>query len=189
MPLVLAAALLTVFSSRNPSTTGERIRLTINASSPITGTVIVREGDNILGQSNIVPFDVTPEFDTPGIHKITIEDQGGASTTFEQYVGDVVTSLSLAAPTSAKSGQELTLTASLPCCGSDPTGSVTFSDGATVLGVAPVSGGSAMLKVSLTGGGSHSIRAVYSGDVRFSPSAAVTRIVVQVQQRRRAATH
>ena len=79
-------------------------------------------------------------------------------------------------------GQAVTFTATVagaaPLVGT-PTGSVTFFDGATTLGSAPLSGGVASLAVTTLTVGSDSITAVYSGDPNFagSPSTALSQTV------------
>ncbi len=72
-------------------------------------------------------------------------------------------------------GQAVTLTAAVsvtsPGAGT-PTGTVTFSDGATVLGTGNVSGGVASLTVSTLSVASHSITAAYGGDAGFNTSTS-----------------
>ena len=75
-------------------------------------------------------------------------------------------------------GQAVTFTASVT--GFGPTGLVTFTDGATVLGTATLAGGSAMLTTSALTGGAHSITATYAGDTNNLPSAS--NLVSQVVQ-------
>lgn len=78
-------------------------------------------------------------------------------------------------PGSAVSGQTVTLSADVaPSSGSAPvTGSVTFKDGATVLGTVGLDGsGNASLDVSAFAVGNHSITAAYSGDDVYEPSVS-----------------
>src|SRR5882762_3035096 len=71
-------------------------------------------------------------------------------------------------------GQAVTFTATVkPATGSGtPTGTVTFNDGATVLGPGTLSGGTATLTTSGLGAGVHSITAVYGGDASFASSTS-----------------
>ena len=71
-----------------------------------------------------------------------------------------------------------TVTAVSPGSG-DPTGTVTFMDGSTVLGTGTIVNGVATLTTSTLGLGKHKITAVYSGDSDFLPltSAALTETV------------
>ena len=61
-------------------------------------------------------------------------------------------------------GQSLTFTATLAAA--SPTGSVTFRDGANVLGTAPISGASANFTTTALGVGTHAITAQYAGDAQ-----------------------
>jgi hypothetical protein len=76
-------------------------------------------------------------------------------------------------------GQTVLLTATVNAAAGTPTGTVTFLDGDTVLGMAPVNtAGQAVLAVSLAVG-NHELTAVYGGSNSFtsSTSAAVTETV------------
>ncbi|MCU1393107.1 MAG: polysaccharide deacetylase [Ilumatobacteraceae bacterium] len=52
----------------------------------------------------------------------------------------------------------------------DPTGTVTFRDGSTVLGTLPLAGRTASITTSTLSDGAHAITATYSGDTVFAPS-------------------
>lgn len=67
-------------------------------------------------------------------------------------------------------GQSVTLTATVSSSGGAPTGSVTFSDGSTVLGSEPLANGQATFTSSSFSVGSHSITAVYGGDGTYQAS-------------------
>ena len=75
-------------------------------------------------------------------------------------------------------GTSVTLTATIAPSAS--AGSVTFMDGTTTLGTAPVSGGQAQFSTSSLNLGSHSITALYSGDTSYagSNSAPLTQTVI-----------
>lgn len=62
---------------------------------------------------------------------------------------------------------------------SGPTGTVSFKEGVTTLGTAPVNGGIATFTTSTLTVGSHPIKAIYSGDATYgaSTSATLTQIV------------
>ncbi|MBA3913934.1 MAG: VCBS repeat-containing protein [Acidobacteriales bacterium] len=72
-------------------------------------------------------------------------------------------------------GQSVTFTAqveqSIPNTGV-PTGTVTFKDGATTLGAAPLVSGTAKFSTSALGQGTHTIVVSYSGDANFNPNSA-----------------
>jgi hypothetical protein len=79
-------------------------------------------------------------------------------------------------------GQPVTLTAHVGCAAA-PTGTVTFFEGATAIGTAPVNGsGNATLTVNGLAAGSHTFTAHYSGDSYCSASASpVITVIVGCQ--------
>jgi hypothetical protein len=86
----------------------------------------------------------------------------------------IATTLSLSSSRNpAHPGQSITFTARLDLAsGSGATGTVTFMDGATVLGTAPLgSNKKATFSVSSLTLGSHTITATYSGDASFAGSS------------------
>ncbi len=95
------------------------------------------------------------------------------SITVTPNVFGTTTSLG-AAPGSSVYGQVVTLTATVtPDVGGTPaTGTVTFMDGATVLGVSNVSGGVAVLNTSTLSLGARSLTAVYNGDAHHTGSTS-----------------
>ncbi len=78
-------------------------------------------------------------------------------------------------------GEAVTLTSAVTGSGGTPTGTVTFSDGATALGgpVAINGSGIAILSTSSLSAGNHSLTAFYSGDSNFaqSTSSVLTQVV------------
>jgi len=77
-------------------------------------------------------------------------------------------------------GKAVPFTATVtPATSGMPTGTVTFEDGATVLGTATLSGGQAAFTASALAVGGHSISAIYSGSATLagSTSAAVLQTV------------
>ncbi|HET9770441.1 MAG TPA: Ig-like domain-containing protein [Acidimicrobiia bacterium] len=90
-----------------------------------------------------------------------------------------ITTLSASAGTSLP-GQSVTFTAEVTVQTEPlPTGTVTFTDGSTVLGRRPVQLGAASLTVTGLSAGAHDVRASYSGDDMFvaSSSGAVRHVV------------
>ena len=75
-------------------------------------------------------------------------------------------------------GQSVTFTATVSG-GTSPTGTVQFSEGATILATVPLAGGTAAFTTSALSVGAHPIVATYSGDVddAGSGSPTVTQIV------------
>ncbi len=73
----------------------------------------------------------------------------------------------------------IVLAATVSAPGLTPTGTVTFLDGITALGTAPLSYGKATYRMSSLTAGTHSITAVYSGDITFASatSSAISQVV------------
>ncbi|MEO7556780.1 MAG: Ig-like domain repeat protein [Acidimicrobiales bacterium] len=70
-------------------------------------------------------------------------------------------------------GQPVTFTAAVTAQVTPaPTGTVTFKDGATVLGTGTLNGGTASYTTSALAAGDHPITAVYNGDANSSPSTS-----------------
>ena len=67
----------------------------------------------------------------------------------------------------------VTFTATVTPSSPTPTGTVTFSDGSTVLGTSTLSGGSATLTTAALAVGTHSITAAYSGDFNYLASTSL----------------
>lgn len=85
----------------------------------------------------------------------------------------IPTELVLTAPATAVDGDEVTLVAEVSSTGAAllPTGSVTFSDGAEVLGTVPLTAGSAQL-TTVVAAGVHDLTAIFTSDSGFGTSQA-----------------
>ena len=75
----------------------------------------------------------------------------------------------------APSDSPVTLTVTVPA---GATGTVSFYDGTTLLGTAPVTGNTASLTISTLGVGTHAISAVYSGDANFTTVTTKLSLVI-----------
>jgi len=124
-----------------------------------------------------------------GGHSITATYSGdtnftaSTSAVLTQTVNKANTTTTVASSANPSTfGQSVTFTATVtvvaPGAGS-PSGTVTFLDGATILGTGTLSGGTATFTTSTLAVGSHSITASYGGDTNFSgsTSAALTQTV------------
>ena len=89
-----------------------------------------------------------------------------------EYVFPATATTLTAGPNPATVGQAVTFTAMVTGGSGTPTGSVTFKDGATVLGGGTLFSGVATFGTSALAAGSHAITAVYSGDTIFAPSTS-----------------
>jgi Bacterial Ig-like domain (group 3)/Beta-propeller repeat len=190
--VTLSADTTTLRSSPSSSTIGQMVTFTAtvtpNAGSTgtPTGTVTFEEGATVLGTAPL-GSDGTATCSTAtlavGSHSITAAYSGDAtfatsSGTTVQAVNQAESATTLAAsPNTATAGQTVTLTATVtPDARSTetPTGTVTFEEGTTALGTAPLNDGVATFAISTLAVGSHSIAAVYSGDADFATAIGVT---------------
>ena len=97
-----------------------------------------------------------------------------SSTAVVTYKFATTSALSSSANPSGQ-GQPVTFTATVTSSSGAPTGTVTFKDGNTTLGMAGLSGASpyqAMFTTSTLTAGTHSITAMYGGDANFDQSTS-----------------
>ena len=185
----------TVSPNINPSNLGQSIVITAvvvpSAGGTVTGTATFLDGTSSLGtaavSSNTAQLSLSSL--SVGAHSITAKYSGdgnftaSTSTAVTQTVNQASTATSAASNLNpAAFGQAVVFTATVqPNAGGTATGTVTFLDGTTSLGTAPVSGNAAQLSLSSLSVGSHSITAKYSGDGNFtgSTSAPITQTINQ----------
>jgi hypothetical protein len=153
------------------------------ASGNPTGTVTFRDGTTVLGT---VPLDpdgtatFTPAVPLPaGTHTIATTFNGSlefvtSSAAITQTVNLTPTTTILTASTpQITAGDTITLTAVVQSgTTGTPSGSVTFYDGGSVLGTAPLSSGIAVLPTATLGVGAHSVFALYASDGNYLGSAS-----------------
>ena len=176
-----AASTTQLTSSINPSGVGQSTSLTaaVSGASP-TGTVTFKDGTTTLGTAALNGGSATlsRSFSTLGAHSLTASYGGDAantssnSATLAQTVNALANSATTLASTvnPSLSGQSTTLRAGVT--GFNPTGTVTFKDGATVLGSAALASGVATLAAAFSATGTHGITAVYGGDAANAPSTS-----------------
>jgi hypothetical protein len=170
----------TITSSSNPSTFGQSVTfsatVTPKASGMPTGTVTFMNGSKILGTSPLNGG--TAKFSTAalavGRHCITAAYSGDTnfavskSPALHQLVNRATTTTML-----ASSLNPPTLTATVvPQYSGIPTGTVTFKNGATIMGKVRLRGGRAIFNKVFESAGTKSITASYSGNANFTPSSA-----------------
>ena len=119
----------------------------------------------------------------PGTGACSLSMTANQLVTATFQVANISTTTKLAvSSTQAIAGSAVTFTARVsPTSGSTtPTGSVTFKNGSTILGVVPLSNGVASLTTSSLGPGPYTVTASYSGDTNSgsSTSAPVALTVV-----------
>lgn len=185
-------AFSSVTTVATPSTTDYPASLTFNASvnhgsagpEIPTGYVMFTEGTTFLAQRPLSGSALASYVETsfkPGLHtvKATYLSDTWFATSFGTY--DVVvtetTSVSgSSSPSTTSFGSPTTLSATVVAddlSAGTPAGTVTFYDGATSLGTAPVNGsGVATLEVSSLSVGTHNLHATFEGDTGWIDSTS-----------------
>jgi hypothetical protein len=204
-----AATTTTLTLTSGTSIAGQTVTFTatVQVSAPGTGIpsgpVTFKDGTTILGTINLNGAGHAV-FATnalkAGTHAITAvfgptdtsSFTGSPSLSLTQVVLPAHTAapiVTLAGPTHAPvAGQTISLTATVKAGAGTPTGMVTFLDGSTILGTAPLSVNGqgldqATINTSLATVASHSLTAIYSGDtqVAASTSARLTQAVTKAE--------
>ncbi len=200
---VRAPTTVTLNSAPNPSVIAQSVVLTATVQAPgggiPAGNVAFFDNTTQLGSAGVDQAGnaaITVSFQTVGTHPLTATFTststafgGGTSAVHNQQVNKIPTTTTLAlAPNPSLAAQTVTLTATVaPSVTTDLTltGTVTFTDGSTVLGTASVSAGVATLQVPngnqpALAVGTHAITATYSGDSNFAGSQDTKNQVVNL---------
>lgn len=155
---------------------GQQVRIMEGATTVATGNVTYSAAPATHTVTLALPAAALP-VNTAGSHTLQAQYVGTATTAASTssnvtlVVQQKTTTTTLAAsPTSAGSGQLVTLTANV--AGTGPTGNVAFKDGATTIATAALSTGTASATVSFSTGGAHSLTAVYAGDTNNTTSTS-----------------
>ncbi len=166
------ATMVTLTSSINPSYVGQTTTLsaTITAFAPTTGTITFYNGGTALGTVTVSGTSATlpVSFSTAGTYALTAvytstdaSITGATSAPLSQVVENTSQLTLSSSINPSQLNQVTTLTAILSALGT-PAGSVTFYDGATALGTAPLVGVTATLPASFSTSGTHTLKAVYT---------------------------
>ena len=190
----------TLSAAPNPGVVGQLVTFTATiliSGSPATsatGAVIFSDGSTSLGSAAVVGGVAT--FATSslsaGTHSIKASYRGDAnfssssssalSFVVNKSSGATASSTTLTAtPNPGTVGQLETFTARVSAAGkpaTSATGTMTFSDGTTTLGNAPVLSGVATYATSGLSAATHSIKASYGGDGAFASSAATIQLAI-----------
>ena len=172
---VITTPAVTLTSSVNPVIVNANTTLTATVSSPYgtpTGTVTFMDGSTVLGTGTLNSSGVatlTVSFSTAGTHPLTVSYPGAGffqaanSAVLNETVQTLGTTLGLTSsvnPVNVNANTVLTATAT--STSGTPTGTITFLDGTTVLGTAPLNAsGVATLTVSFSTPGTHPLTASY----------------------------
>jgi len=175
-------------SSGNPSTFGQAVTFTATVtggSTAPTGSVTFSDGSLVLATVTLPSGSNVASYTTAALavagHTITASYGGdsnytGSSSSLNQTVNRASTATSVSSSANPSTlGQAVTFTATVAAevLGTMPTGTVTFMDGATVIGAATLAtDGTATLTTSSLAVGGHSITAVYNSDANFAASAS-----------------
>jgi Bacterial Ig-like domain (group 3)/FG-GAP-like repeat len=161
---------ITVTTS-GPSTSGDPVTITTTLPPGTTGTVTITSGGNPVGTGTINPTTGTVTITTTtlpvGNDPITATyggdtNNGPATGTTTQTVSKAASTVALTSSLNPSTvNQAVTFTASVA---TGVTGSVTFLDGSTTIGIGTISSGTATLTTSTLNAGVHSITANYGGD-------------------------
>jgi hypothetical protein len=194
------AATVLIGADHNPATPGQGVTLTASLQTSggygiASGTVTLLEGGNQLAALPVSLLAApggrggSPEqlsFPTAlpaGVHSITAVYSGdgnltgAASAIWTEVVGErVATTTTLVPPANPSlGGQTSLLTATVAPstpASKQPSGTLTFRDGATVLGRTSLAAGAGSLAVSLLDAGAHALSVAYSGDGDFLGSTS-----------------
>jgi hypothetical protein len=174
-----AATSVVLTSAPNPARFGLPVTLSaivtgVDGVNP-TGKVVFKEGPMIIGTASISGAIATITTTTLaiGVHSIVAsylgDDNyvGSASRPYTQTInqGEAATMTIASSLNPSVFGTNVAFTATL---NRGATGTVTFSDGSSVLGVANItSSGTASISVNTLWAGSHNITATYSGDANY----------------------
>jgi hypothetical protein len=185
-----AASSTVVASSANPAVFGQTVTFTATVSAVApgtgapTGTVTFLDGGSALGTGTLSGGVATFTSSALAVSSHTITASYGGDGNFNGSSGsltgnpEVVSKAATSTVVNSSANpsilnQSLTFTATVsvvaPGAGS-PTGTITFSDGATTLATVPLNSGTATFSTAALAVNAHSITAAYSGDGNFSSS-------------------
>jgi trimeric autotransporter adhesin len=185
-------------SSVNPINFGQSVTFTATVTAAATGgsvpagTVVFMDGTTDLGHSTLDNSGVATFSTTSlqgGSNSITAvyegdaESVGSTSSAIIQVVNQASTTTTVTSSVNASVfSQIVTLAATVSTGVGTPTGTVTFEDGSTVLGTAPVgASGAATFSTNALAVGPHSIVAVYSGSDSYVSSQS-SKLALSVSQ-------
>ena len=187
---VVNATTTVLTSSLSPSNYGQSVTLTAQVtttgSTTPTGSVTFKNGTTVLGTVSLNASGVATLTETNlpvGSDSLTASYNGDAlngkstSAAVTQVVNQATITMSLtSAPNPSPSGTSVKFTATFTSTGRLPTGTVTFSMGATTLGTATISAGKATLSTTTLPQGT--VTATYAGSADYSAAtASVTQVV------------
>jgi large repetitive protein len=181
----IANTSVTLTSSANPATANTSLTFTAavkGTGGATTGSVTFRDGTTVLGNSavnaGVATFSMTSL--SPGQHSVTAVYSGDSnnspntSAILQQQVQQLTVASLASSANPSLTLSSIVLTCTITNRGTQPaTGLVTFTDGSSTLGSAPLNAsGVATLNLPSLAVGQHSIIASYGGDVADFPSTS-----------------
>jgi hypothetical protein len=182
----------TLAASANPAVASQSVTLTATVAgvrgvtTVPTGSVTFFDGSTSLGSSSLSGGVATLSTSAMavGTHSVTAQYSGDSNfhSVTSAVLSEVITLAAdstalLSSVNPAGAGQSVTFTATITSTSGGataaPTGTVTFSDGSTILGTNSVTSRIATFSSSSLALGNHSITAAYSGDPNFAASSSV----------------
>ena len=164
---------------------------TVTGGATPTGTVsFYNNGNSLLGSAPLNGSGVTTLLYTPtatGLLSVTASYSGNtanagstSSAVSVNVTGSAPSTTSVTAtPATINQGQNVTFVATVTGNGATPTGTVTFYDGASSLGSAPLNGsGVATLSLTTVPVGSNNVLASYIGDANYVASSSIVSVQV-----------
>ncbi len=182
-------------SSVNPATPGTAVTFTatVTASSGTpTGTVTFNDGSTAIGTGTLSGgvATLTTSTLTLGTHPITAvyggttAFSGSTSAVLNEIIALITSTTTVTSSLNPSGpGAAVTFTATVTASSGTPTGTVTFKDGATVLGTGTLNAaGQTTLTTSTLALGNHPITVVYAGTATIagSTSAVLTQVVALI---------
>jgi hypothetical protein len=184
---------ITLASSVNPSAPGQSVTFSATVHAGASGSITFLDGTTILGTGAINAAGVatfTTSTLTIGSHPVTASYGGDSgynaatSAVLTQVVGRIPTVITIIDSAPAQLLHTgVTFTANVTAPSPNATGTVTFMEGTTIVGTAPLSANGGVIVTLTTNAnaayatsnlvtGLHQIVAVYSGDSNFAPSTS-----------------
>jgi hypothetical protein len=175
-----------VTSSPNPVMVGQSVTFSATVSSPVgpppngemvifkDGTTTIGTGALSAGNASFTTSSLPAGSQT--INAIYLADSkfAGSSASIVEVVNGYATTTTVSSNNNPSIyGQSVMFTATVTSgMGGTPTGTVTFKNGSSLLGQAPLSGGMASLSTSTLTASTHTITAVYNGDLTHGSSTS-----------------
>jgi len=181
-----------IVSSLNPARSGQAVNFAVTVSSSAvvpTGDIQLLNGTTLLAKLALKAGAVkyTTAKLPAGSNIITVvypgdaNNNGGTSAPFNQFVVAATTTTVTSSPSPSVYGQTVVFTATIASSIGAPADgeTVTFKQGANILGSGLLSGGTATLSISTLAVGTKMVTAVYGGDSDFaaSTSKAVSQVI------------